>query len=129
MEPGLFTNQGKKLILIALLLLGVSMLVGKEDDPGVLAAAQRDGMAGDPGSQGPPPAAFAQPAQAAMPPAPAPPVQNQMAVVAPPPPSTGGPAPAAAPSPAETVYASGEDLIDSAQGFDPTPMLDPTPPQ
>jgi len=36
METELLTRQGKKLLLIALGLLGVAMLVGGEDDPGVL---------------------------------------------------------------------------------------------
>ena len=37
MEDGLFTNQGKKLLFVALFLVLVAMLVGGEDDPGMIA--------------------------------------------------------------------------------------------
>ncbi|MEZ5681304.1 MAG: hypothetical protein R3E14_08400 [Erythrobacter sp.] len=37
MEDGLFTNQGKKLLFIALFLVLVAALVGGEDDPGMIA--------------------------------------------------------------------------------------------
>ncbi len=37
MEDGVFTNQGKKLLFVALFLVLVAMLVGGEDDPGMIA--------------------------------------------------------------------------------------------
>ncbi|WP_324829126.1 hypothetical protein [Qipengyuania zhejiangensis] len=37
MEDGLFTNHGKKLLMVGLFLLCVALLVGGEDDPGMIA--------------------------------------------------------------------------------------------
>lgn len=37
MEDGLFTNQGKKLLFIAIFLVLVAALVGGEEDPGMIA--------------------------------------------------------------------------------------------
>ncbi|WP_341711550.1 hypothetical protein [Erythrobacter sp.] len=46
MEDGLFTNQGKKLMLVGIFLWGVAMLIGGEDDPGVIAQVGEDGANG-----------------------------------------------------------------------------------
>ena len=136
MEHGLFANQGKKLAFVAILLLCVALLVGREEDPGLLASTQRDGMPpasalpdavlSDPGLSDPgQPDAGAQ----VVPPPPAmqPPVQT----VVPPSPADlaggGDAAQAVSPEPAETVYVTGEELIDDASGYEPAPMLDPNP--
>ncbi|QPC98523.1 hypothetical protein [Qipengyuania soli] len=37
MEDGLFTNQGKKLLFVAIFLVLVAALVGGEEDPGMIA--------------------------------------------------------------------------------------------
>jgi hypothetical protein len=43
MEDGLFTNQGKKLMLIGIFLWGVAMLIGGEEDPGMIAQVSEGG--------------------------------------------------------------------------------------
>ena len=70
METELFMRQGKKLLPIAVLLFGVAMLVGGEDDPGVLTE-----ISGAPPKR----------AQAAPPPQFSPAVQQRIATPAPPP--------------------------------------------
>jgi hypothetical protein len=65
MEDGLFTNQGKKLLLIGFFLWCVAMLIGGEDDPGMIAKVSEGGAgemvshdAGNgPPANGPPPQA------------------------------------------------------------------------
>jgi len=46
MEDGLFTNQGKKLMLIGIFLWGVAMLIGGEEDPGMIAQVSEGGAEG-----------------------------------------------------------------------------------
>ena len=49
MEDGLFTNQGKKLLFVALFLVLVAALVGGEEDPGMIAQiSDKDGAQGAP---------------------------------------------------------------------------------
>ncbi|MFA6218974.1 MAG: hypothetical protein WC692_04245 [Erythrobacter sp.] len=46
MEDGLFTHQGKKLMLIGFFLWCVAMLIGDEDDPGMIAQVSEGGADG-----------------------------------------------------------------------------------
>lgn len=56
MEDGLFTNQGKKLMFIALFLVLVAALVGGEDDPGMIAQiSDGSAQAEQPQAYSPPP--------------------------------------------------------------------------
>ena len=71
MESGLFTNQGKKLMMVGLFLWFVAVMIGGEDDPGIIAqqvSASENGIASTAGyepvqqsamkvTQGPPPVA------------------------------------------------------------------------
>jgi hypothetical protein len=43
MEDGLFSKQGKKLLMIGIFLWFVAALVGREEDPGVIANLAEDG--------------------------------------------------------------------------------------
>ena len=61
MEDGLFTNQGKKLLFVALFLVLVAMLVGGEEDPGMIAQISDNNVAAAPQPYAPP---VAQPPEA-----------------------------------------------------------------
>ena len=53
MEDGLFTKQGKKLLMIGVFLWCVAALVGREEDPGMIANLAEGGPGAGPVSAGP----------------------------------------------------------------------------
>lgn len=54
MEDGLFTNQGKKLLFVALFLVLVASLIGGEDNPGMIAQIGEENRADAPQGFTPP---------------------------------------------------------------------------
>lgn len=54
MEDGVFTNQGKKLLFVALFLVLVAMLVGGEEDPGMIAQIGDNNVVAAPQAYAPP---------------------------------------------------------------------------
>lgn len=72
MEDGLFTKQGKKLLMIGIFLWFVAALVGREEDPGVIANLAEDGATPKTAISAPMPVAAAPSASVVRRPAPAP---------------------------------------------------------
>ncbi|QYJ07115.1 hypothetical protein [Qipengyuania flava] len=72
MEDGLFTKQGKKLLMIGVFLWFVAALVGREEDPGVIANLAEDGSAPSATAAAPMPVVAQPSASVVRKPAPAP---------------------------------------------------------